>query len=101
MIWLIFAHFIGDFPLQGEFIAANKGRYWYVMFAHCMIWSGCICAVLDVMGILVWWKIGFLVAGHFVCDKWKSSKPRTPEAWKYIYPDQGFHFLQLFIVFVF
>jgi hypothetical protein len=97
-IWLIFAHFIGDFPLQGEFLAVSKGRFWYLMLSHAIIWTACICVALQYLGILYLWKIPFLVIGHMAIDFWKCRKPATE--WKYIYPDQGFHFLQCLIVYV-
>jgi hypothetical protein len=84
IIWLLFAHFIGDIALQSDWQAQNKGTKWYVMLSHCMIWTACICVAL-----------------HWACDKWKTTKPRTPEAWVYIYPDQAWHFIQCVIVYWF
>lgn len=101
MIWLIFAHFIGDIALQSAWQAENKGKRWYVMLSHCMIWAACISIALAYLGIFAIWKVVFLVIGHGAMDSWKTRKPRTPEAWKYIYPDQAWHLLQCFIVYKF
>jgi hypothetical protein len=101
IIWLLFAHFIGDIALQSDWQAQNKGTKWYVMFSHCMIWTACICMALQFLGLYAAWKALFLVAGHWACDKWKTTKPRTPEAWIYIYPDQAWHFMQCVIVYCF
>jgi hypothetical protein len=100
-LWLVFAHFVGDIALQSGWQANNKGKYWYVMLAHCMIWTALICIALQYLQILTLWKFLFLLAGHFICDNWKAKIPKTPENWKWIYPDQGFHFLQLVIVYIF
>jgi len=100
-IWLIFAHFIGDIALQSSWQADNKGRLWYVMFSHCMIWTALICAGLQFLGILTLWKVLFLVGGHYLLDSWKSKIPKTAENWKYIYPDQLGHLIQLVIVYLF
>lgn len=100
MIWLIFAHYIGDIALQAPWQAENKGKYWYVMFSHCMIWAACVCITLQYLGIFTLSKAIFLVVGHWVCDKWKTTIPKTPENWKYIYPDQLFHLLQLIFVWI-
>lgn len=89
------AHYIGDFPLQGDFVAMNKGKYWYVMLAHCIIWAACICVVLKFYGLFAPWKIAALIIPHYLTDLWKCRKPKTPEAWKYIYPDQAIHLLQV------
>ena len=108
MMWLVFAHFIGDIALQSSWQADNKGKYWYVMLSHCMIWTACICIALrfvycSPLSIYQFysvplWKVLFLLVGHVICDSWKSRQPKTPEHWWKVYLDQAFHFLQLLIV---
>lgn len=100
IIWLIFAHFIGDIALQSDWQAQNKGKLWYVMLSHCMIWTACISIALQFLGIFALWKALFLLIGHWGMDKWKTTKPKTPEAWVYIYPDQAWHLLQCYLVFI-
>lgn len=100
MIWLIFAHYIGDIALQSDWQAQNKGKLWYVMMSHCFIWTACISVALQYLGLFAMWKVIFLLVGHWVMDKWKTTKPKTPEAWKYIYPDQIWHLIQCGIVYL-
>jgi hypothetical protein len=99
-LWLIFAHYIGDIALQSEWQAVNKRRYWYVMFSHCMIWTGVICFALKWLGIFELWKVVFLLVGHFVADwtKCTADPNRAPEKWWMIYPDQLWHLTQLIVV---
>ncbi len=99
-IWLLFAHFVGDIALQSSWQADNKGKYWYVMLSHCMIWTAMACIALQYLGLLSLWKVVFLFVGHYAMDNWKVKKPKTPENWKYIYPDQAWHLIQLLIVFL-
>lgn len=99
-IWLLFAHYIGDIALQSDWQAKNKGKLWYVMFSHCMIWVACICVGLQFLGLYALWKVLFLLLGHWICDKWKANKPQTPEAWHFIYYDQAWHIVQLGVVFL-
>lgn len=100
-IWLLFAHYIGDIALQDRWQADNKGKQWYVMLCHTMIWTGCVCAALQFLGIYAFWKVCFLLAGHWICDKWKSGQlTRTPETWRYVYYDQAWHIIQLLVVFL-
>jgi len=101
IIWLLFAHYIGDIALQSDWQAQNKGKYWYVMLSHCMIWTACISVALQYFGIFAFWKVIFLLAGHWISDSWKSKKPKTPDCWWYIYPDQLFHIIQCIIVYLF
>ena len=95
MIWLIIAHYIGDWGLQNQFMAMTKGRWWLVMLSHSILWTGCVCIALQYLGIYTLWKFVFLVIGHYVMDKWKTTK----DGWSpYIYIDQGWHLIQLVIV---
>ena len=99
-LWLVFAHMAGDIALQTPNMA-NKDKYWYVMAAHCVVWTGCICVALAWLGLLEPWKPFFLFAGHFVSDEWKSHQPKTPDNWWKIYPDQAWHYVQCLAVYLF
>ena len=98
MIWLIFAHFIGDIALQSDWQANNKGKHWYVMLSHCMIWTACVCVALQFLGTFAWWKVVFLLFGHWVSDAIKVKQPKHPDTWWMIYPDQAWHGIQLLII---
>lgn len=99
MIWLIFAHFIGDFALQSSWMAQNKRRLWYVMLAHCIIWAGVVSIALVYTGRYADWKVGLLVGGHFAIDSWKAIRHDSAETWWQIYPDQALHLAQCAVVF--
>jgi len=99
--WLVFAHFLGDISLQNDWMTEFKGRYWYVMQSHCIIWAGCIAVVLQYLGILTLWKIHFLIIGHYLMDSWKCKKNRSVKTWWYVYPDQAWHLIQCVIVYYF
>ena len=99
MIWLIFAHFIGDFALQKEWVALNKGKYWYLMIAHCMIWTACICvALMFYFNEVTWIQILFLFSIHYSVDKWKCWATKDFPTWHF-YIDQAIHLCQCLIVF--
>lgn len=96
IIWLLFAHYIGDWGLQSDWLANNKGKYWMVMLAHCMVWAACMCICLEWLGIFAIWKALFLLFGHFVCDEIKCHL--MPKKWWPIYPDQVLHIIQCVVV---
>jgi hypothetical protein len=98
-IWLLFAHYISDIAFQSDWQAQNKGKYWYVLFSHAMIWTAIICIALVYIGIFEYWKVVFLISTHMVMDFWKARQPKTPQTWWYIYPDQVFHLLTLVFVY--
>ena len=88
-------HCLADFPLQGEWLAKEKGKEPLFMLAHCIIWTGMISLGLHLMGMLAMWKIGFLFFGHFGADTFKCERPKT-RFWMYL--DQLFHMFQLVVV---
>jgi len=99
-IWLLFAHFIGDIALQGQWQADNKGTHWFVMLCHCMIYTALICIALEYIGMLELWKVFFILVGHILIDTWKCTYETKPENMWTLYVDQTIHLIQLVIVFV-
>lgn len=94
--WLVFAHFLGDFPLQGGYLALNKGKDPYLMLAHSVIWAGCIALALNVATSVSAFQFAFLVLGHYAIDTWKA-RFGGGKRWAF-YVDQALHGLQLLIV---
>ena len=76
---VMFAHYVGDYPLQGEFLGTMKGKYDYLLFCHCLIWTGCVCAALVWLSAFAWWKLGFLFFGHVMVDRWKARHPNREQ----------------------
>ena len=97
LVWLMFAHFIGDIALQSEWIALNKGKYWICMVWHSMIWTAIICLVLEYFDLVTLWKIAFLFIGHYGCDLWKCRTTDKFPSW-HLYADQGWHLVQVILV---
>jgi len=103
MIWLLFAHFVGDWATQKEWMILNKGKYWFVMLTHCIIWTAFICMGLEYMGSYALWKVLFLIIGHYAIDLWKCrAYEKVPfcqqKTYKHLYIDQLLHILQVIIV---
>ena len=102
MIWLIFGHFIGDWALQSAWLATEKSKNWFVMLAHCMIWTACVCIALEYIGAYAQWKWIFLCIGHLVADLIKcaaiESTNDEKKMYRYLYIDQLWHLLQCWIV---
>lgn len=96
--WLVFAHLVGDFVLQDEFQAKLKGKRLYILLVHSALWAGAVSLCLLALGILVPWKMLFLLAGHAVCDWLKARLPEDRAKWWHLYPDQAFHGIQLLVV---
>ena len=99
LLALTVAHLIGDFPLQGNFLATNKGRYDFLLAVHALIATGCVCLVLGSINRFTWLIGGFLLVGHFIIDRWKARKrDKSDGLTEDLWLDQAMHFLQLCIV---
>ena len=110
MIWIIFAHYIGDWAYQNDFVAQNKGKYWIIMLSHCIVWTACVSIALQYLGIFTLEKALFLFIGHWICDKLKCNRIRKDcqqnpisEKWNLflLYTDQSWHLIQCIIVYLF
>jgi hypothetical protein len=96
---LVVAHYIGDFPMQGDFLANFKGKNDYILFVHSIIWTGCICAVLGYFGLFAWWKVMALLLGHFIIDRWKARKEdKSTALTRDLWIDQFIHLIQVALV---
>lgn len=106
ILYLIFVHFIADWALQSQWMAENKSKYDMVMFAHCLVWTGCICIAMHHLNMYADWKALFLFIGHFFIDAWKcwvyKQIPLCQQKnLKHLHIDQFLHIVQVFIVAVF
>lgn len=96
LLILIWLHMLGDYSFQGDFLANVKGKNDYILFCHAFIWTGCIVLGLWALCIFAWWKVAFLLVGHFAVDRWKARKEdKTHALTKDLWVDQGLHLLQL------
>ena len=108
IVWLLFAHFVGDISLQSNFQASNKGKVSYVMFSHCVVWAGCISVALNYAGCFVWWKFVSLVILHWATDlikykvavKFGIHSREGNGYWSLSYIDQSLHGLQILLVYI-
>lgn len=95
LLWL---HLLGDYILQDDFQAANKGKYDFILLVHVLLWTGCICFGLWKFGLFAWWKLALLVIGHFFIDRWKARKAdKTYSLNRDLWLDQALHVLQLVV----
>ena len=109
--WLLVAHLVGDFMLQTDQMAQNKGRSWQWMLKHVGLYSIPITAVLVVYGwqqrLPAWSLVGallFLWVTHVILDrrgltgKWMALLGSSSnKGWLAIVVDQVLHILTLAI----
>lgn len=96
LIVLLTVHCVADYPLQGDFLANFKGKNFFLLCVHSMIWSGMIFITLTILGVVPVTLFPFLFFGHIVIDRWKCNrKDKTKALTKDLYIDQFLHLLQI------
>ena len=80
MFELLLGHLVGDYLLQNDWMALNKGQKsffgWWTCFIHCMVYSLTVCAFTEMS--FDWFFIVFnshFWIDHFsIADKWSKIK---------------------------
>ena len=64
---LIMCHMIGDYVLQSDFIARTKGKNWYHLFVHCVLY---IVPFYICFGFV--WQLAVIFIVHLIIDPLKA-----------------------------
>ena len=67
ILLLVMCHLIGDYVLQGDFIAKTKGQNWYHLFVHCGLY---IVPFYICFGLTP--QLALLFVSHIVIDALKA-----------------------------
>jgi len=73
LIWLIFAHFIGDWGIATSWLHEQKTQRVAPLLAHCMIYTGCVSIALQYIGIFTLMRVWMILFGHLAIDIAKVS----------------------------
>lgn len=85
LLWIFLAHYILDYPLQGNFLAQTKGKYIYSLFAHSIIYGLGMAALFYILSKFAIWKAIILVISYMIIDYKKSNaKDRALTTYLYI-----------------
>lgn len=92
LLWIILAHYIADYPLQGSFLAQTKGKYFYSLLAHSIIYGLTIALAFKLLGVFSILKAFILVISHILIDyKKATAKNKYKALTTYLYIDQALH----------
>lgn len=89
LIWLA-CHFLGDFPLQGDYLSSMKGRSWQHLCYHCACYTGVFVLLAHASPTAAL----ALFVPHFVIDALKARYNIIPWLWL----DQALHILTIAII---
>ena len=87
---LVMCHLIGDYVLQGDFIAKTKGQNWYHLIVHCGLY---IVPFYICFGLTS--HIPYLFTTHIVVDALKARYGKID----YV-KDQVLHYMFLTVYFI-
>ena len=87
---IIFCHLIGDYVLQGDFIAQSKGKNIYHLIVHCFLYAIPFYLVFGFD-----WKLFVIIGTHIIIDALKARWNRI----NYL-TDQCLHYGIAFVVYV-
>lgn len=103
---LIVLHSVGDWLLQTDWMAKEKGKSWTPLIAHVVVWTACMLPAAVWLFNPLW--LLWLAGTHLVLDGtgfvrwWMTAIKRVPEAdlrgsawWLTVVVDQVFHLLTL------
>jgi hypothetical protein len=92
ILWVILAHYVADYPLQGDFLAQTKGKYWYSLLVHSVIYGLTIALCFKLLGLFALWKVAVLIVSHIIIDyKKATAKNKEKALTSYLYIDQSLH----------
>jgi hypothetical protein len=64
-ILFLLCHFVGDFWLQSDWMAMNKGKKTLNCLVHVLIYTACFTVLT-----LSWKALLFIAVTHFILDRW-------------------------------
>lgn len=87
---IVICHMIGDYVLQCDFIAQTKGKNWYHLFVHCVLY----CVPFAIL-FGIDYKLGIIFISHLIIDPLKAQYNKITYT-----QDQVFHYLISLIYFI-
>lgn len=87
---IVICHMIGDYVLQCDFIAQTKGKNWYHLFVHCVLY----CVPFAIL-FGIDYKLGIIFISHLIIDPLKARYNKITYT-----QDQVFHYLISLIYFI-
>ena len=96
----IVAHLFGDYVFQSEYIATTKGKNYYHLFVHCMIYTFCFWCVFFYFNKINPTILLLVFISHFIIDLAKCVlNAKNPSKSKMYYViDQLLHYAIILLI---
>jgi len=99
LLWVILAHYLADYPLQGDFLTQTKDKHFSSLLAHSIIYGLILSLCFKFLGIFALWKVPILIISHMIIDYDKAKNGyKNPKG--YLFIGQSLHLLINFILYM-
>lgn len=97
---LIVAHVFGDYVFQGEYLATTKGKNYYHLFVHCIIYTFCFWCVFFYFNKIKISLLLLIFISHFVIDTLKCflTNKNSDKSKIYYVLDQLLHYTVIVLI---
>lgn len=95
---ILFAHCLGDYLFQTNYLAMNKGKDNYLLFVHSVLYTFAILLVFS--STISFWGYWFILLSHIIVD-YVKARGITPKLFgdkKALFLDQLIHYMILLVI---
>lgn len=103
LIVILYAHMLGDYFLQTDFLAMNKGKDNYILLAHCILYGLGVGIVFGIFGFtLTTIDLALISAIHYPIDylKARGITPKLIGSRNALILDQTIHYITLLLIII-
>ena len=94
LLWILFAHYLGDYHFQSRWLATEKRKRLYLLFIHSFLCAMPISGILQYHKMFEFIDLIYLVCVHMLIDHLKGR------GWINDTLDHVFHIISLLILYV-
>lgn len=103
LIIILYAHMFGDYFLQTDYLAMNKGKDNYILLAHCILYGLGVGIVFGIFGFtLTTIDLALISAIHYSVDylKARGITPKLMGNKNALILDQAIHYITLLLIII-
>lgn len=101
LIVILYAHMLGDYFLQTDYLAIKKSKDNYILLAHCVLYGLGVALVFGVFGITInTFELALISAIHYPIDylKARGITPKLMGNKNALILDQIIHYITLLLI---
>lgn len=103
LMLILTAHMVGDYFLQTDYLALNKGKDNYILLVHCILYAFGVGIVFSIFGFtLTAIDLAIISAIHFPVDylKARGITPKYTGNKNALFLDQLIHYMTIILIMI-